>query len=205
MNWRFPALLGVVLLAGCDDTAIQFAKQTRALLDEYQKNINSQITEATKYYDGDVKIAKGAAASLLNDSLSVERTERATELAADYLEDRKPVSLYRTHIRPYAQVEYDARKGSLESAVDAKLPYEQQLAKLEADKETIEALGKALQALEEKRTLKMEGEDLEKFVADTKKDFSQEVCKELSTQTGDAEKTAAKDLKCNDAAKTAAK
>jgi hypothetical protein len=188
MNWKFLCLLSAILLAGCDSTAIEFAKQTRALLNEYQKKINDQISEATQYYGQDADIAKSAASRQLNDSLGVDREERSSELASDYLEGRKPVSLYRTHIRAYAKVEYDARKDSLQAAVDASLPYVQQLAKLEADKETVEALGKALDALQQKRSLKTEGEDLKGFVAETKKDFGQMVCADLKRQKTDLDK-----------------
>jgi hypothetical protein len=68
------------------------------------------------------------------------------------------------------------------------LPYVQQLAKLEADKETVEALGKALDALQQKRSLKTEGEDLKGFVAETKKDFGQMVCADLKRQKTDLDK-----------------
>ncbi len=153
------------------------------MLNEYQKNINDEISQATQYYNQDIYIditaQKGVAARQLNDTLAVDRDERTNELAADYLEGRKPVSLYRTHIRAYAQAEYDARKDSLESAVDASLPYAQQLVQLQADKETIQALSKALDALEKKRDLKTEGEDLKGFVTETKKDFTLLVCADL--------------------------
>jgi hypothetical protein len=192
MPKKFFLPLLALVLAGCDSTAIEFAKQTRALLNEYQKSINDQISHAAQYYNRDADIAKGAASRQLNDSLAVERDERTNELAADYLEGRKPVSLYRTHLRSYAQAEYDARKASLESAVDTSLPYVQQLAKLEADKETVEALGKALNALQQKRSLKTEATDLEGFVTETKKDFTLMVCTDLKTkQTALATKIAA--------------
>jgi hypothetical protein len=39
----------MVLLAGCDGDAIRFAKQTHALLNEYMKKINDQISITSKY------------------------------------------------------------------------------------------------------------------------------------------------------------
>ncbi len=182
MRLKFLPFFSLLLLAGCDSTAIEFAKQTRALLNEYQKNINDQTADSMKYYHNDASIAASAAAQQLEGGLGIDRDERATELAADYLEGRKPVSLYRTDIRTYAQLEYDTRKDKLEAAVDAALPYQQQLAKLEANKETIEAVGKALDALQQKRSLKTEAEDLKGFVTDTKTDFSLLVCADLKTK-----------------------
>jgi len=181
---RLPLIL-TVLLTGCDDDAIRFANQTHALLNEYQKRINDQISATSKYYTADSEIGKTEARRQLNSTLSVDRDERSTQLAADYLEGRKPPSLYRTELRSYAQSEYDARKASYAAAVDASLPYVQQLAKLQADKETVEALGKALEALEKKRSLKTEAEDLKGFVDQTKSGFNLLVCADLKTQKAD--------------------
>jgi hypothetical protein len=115
----------------------------------------------------------------LETALAVDRDERSTELTANYLEDRKPASLYRTELRAYAQSEYETRKSSYAAAIDASLPYVQQLARLQADKETVDALSKALDALQKKRSLKDEAKDLESFVDQTKKDFSLLVCADL--------------------------
>jgi hypothetical protein len=176
------SLLLTVFLVGCDGDAIKFATQTRELLNEYQKKINEQISLASKFYAADAEIAVNEGQRQMSRTLAVDRDERSTELAANYLEGRKPPSLYRTELRAYAQAEYDAKKASYQAAIDASLPYVQQLAKLQADKETVEALGKALDALQKKRSLGVEAKDLAGFVNETKKDFSLLVCADLKDQ-----------------------
>jgi len=175
-------LLLTVFLVGCDGDANKFAQQTHELLNEYRKKINQQISLASKYYNADADIGVSEARRQMSGTLAVDRDERSTELAVNYLEGRKPPSLYRTELRAYAQAEYDARKASYQAAVDASLPYVQQLAKLQADKETVDALGKALDALQKKRGLAVEVKDLDGFVNETKKDFSLLVCTDLKDQ-----------------------
>ncbi|HEY6391523.1 MAG TPA: hypothetical protein VIX89_09605 [Bryobacteraceae bacterium] len=175
-------LLLTVFLVGCDGAANKFAQQTHELLNEYRKKINEQISLASKYYTADADIGVNEARRQMNSALAVDRDERSTELAVNYLDGRKPPSSYRTELRAYAQAEYDARKASYQAAIDASLPYVQQLAKLQADKETVDALGKALDALEKKRGLGVEMKDLEGFVNETKKDFSLLVCADLRNQ-----------------------
>jgi len=178
---RFPLIVAVVLL-GCDADAVKFARHTRELLDEYQKKIDVQISAASKYYTADADIGTTEARRQMNSALSVARDERATEVAADYLEHRKSPALYRTELRAYAQSEYDTRSAFYRASIDGSLPYVQQLARLQGDKETVEALRKALGALERKRSLLTEAKDMEGFVTETKKDFSLLVCTDLKNQ-----------------------
>ena len=186
---RLPLILAV-FLAGCDGDAIEFARRTRALLDEYQKKIDIQISAAAKYYMADADIGNSEARRQMNSTVAVDRDERATELAADYLERRKTPSLYRNELRAYARSEYDTRSASYRASIDASLPYVRQLARLEADKETIEGLRKALEALEKKRNILAEAKGSAGLAAETRKDFSLLVCTDLKNQqaklTGEA-------------------
>lgn len=95
MNWKYVPLLSVFALAGCDGTAIEFAKQTKAMLDAYEKSIDVQIAAETKYYNTDAVIAKSAGSRQFEDSLGATRDELSTELSLAYLEGKKSTGLYR--------------------------------------------------------------------------------------------------------------
>ncbi len=193
----------ILLLAGCDKSAIRFAKETKKLLQEYQKRVEAQISETEKYQGRHASLSASANWRRLNDTLDVERDERSTELAADYLEGRKPASLYRSQLRAYAQLEYEQRRQSLAANVDGSFPYLERLAALDADKENIQALSKMLGSLAENQSFSKELKDLESLVTDTKTAFDKQVCAELKKKGSAAAEKLRSDRHCMELEKAA--
>jgi hypothetical protein len=177
-------LAAFLILAGCDQRAAEFAKKADELLTEYQKRIDAQIADATAYYQRAAAVSASETRRVTLESLEAERNERTTELEADYRENRKPASRYRTHLREYANEHFDRQKEWLASDLDASAPYLQQLVALESDKATIEAFSKMLKNLAQPRSAIDEIKDMEKFVAATKTEFNKLVCDDIAEQIG---------------------
>ncbi len=95
---RLCARLGCCLLAmaaaGCDDRAIEFARQTKALLAQRSDQLARKIAGETEAYNQAAAVAGETYRDLIDSSLRNERNERAASLAADYQEGRKPISLW---------------------------------------------------------------------------------------------------------------
>jgi hypothetical protein len=170
------------LLTGCEQRAAEFAKKTDELLTEYQKRIDAQIADTTAYYQRAAAVTASETRRVTLDNLEAERNERTTELEADYRENRKPASLYRTHLRDYANEHFDRQKEWLSADLNASAPYLQQLVALESDKATIEAFSKMLKNLAQPRSAIDEIKDMKKFVDDTKTEFNKLVCADIAKQ-----------------------
>jgi hypothetical protein len=180
--WLMPLLF---LLTGCDQQAADFAKKTDELLTEYQKRIDDQIAAATTYYHQAAALLATENTRVALATLQNERNERSTELEADYRENRRPPSLYRTHLRDYANDHFDRQKEWLTADSDATAPYLAQLVALESDKATIDAYSKILKNLAQPRGIKDEIGDITKFVSDSKTEFHKLVCGGIATQITD--------------------
>ena len=174
-----PAL---ILVSSCEERAAQFAKKADGLLVEYQKRIDAQIASSTTYYQNAATLSAAERGRVTIESLQAERSERATELEADYREKRRPVSLYRDDLRAYAIVNFAQLKAWLSADADASAPYLQQLVSLERDQATIEAFDKTLKNLAQPRTVKAEIKDLQQFVADSKTEFGKLICEDIEKQ-----------------------
>lgn len=171
-----------LLLTGCEQTAADFAKKTNELLAEYQKRVQEQITETTAYYHQAGTLLGSETRRQTVDSLQTERNERSTELEADYRESRKPSSLYRTHLRDYANLHFEQQRQWLIGDLDASAPFLAQLVALEQDQATIDAFSKMLENLAKPRSARDELKDLSQFVGDSKTQLNTLLCGDITKQ-----------------------
>jgi len=195
----------LMVLTGCDQQAIEFARKADDLLTAYQKRINEQMAESTKFYQRSATFEALRARRLILENLEAERNERSTALEADLRGGRRFASLYRTYLRDYADGHYQKTVEWLSADTDAVAPYLQQLVALESDQAVIDAFGKSLKNLEKPRGLIAQANDVKDFVQGTKQEFDMLLCTDLKGKmdkaTGDEKKTLTTmfdDKKCAD-------
>jgi hypothetical protein len=195
----------LMVLTGCDQQAIEFARKADDLLTAYQKRINEQMAESTKFYQRSATFEALRARRLILENLEAERNERSTALEADLRGGRRFASLYRTYLRDYADGHYQKTVEWLSADTDAVAPYLQQLVALESDQAVIDAFGKSLKNLEKPRGLIAQANDVKDFVQGTKQEFDKLLCTDLKGKmdkaTGDEKKTLTTmfdDKKCAD-------
>jgi len=87
---RVCCCLLAIAAVGCDDRAIEFARQTKALLTQRSDQLSRKIAAETEAYNQAATVAAETYRDLVDSSLRNERNERAASLAADYQEGRKP-------------------------------------------------------------------------------------------------------------------
>jgi hypothetical protein len=189
---RALARVGCCLLAmaaaGCDEKAIEFAKQTRALLHQRSDQLAKKIAAETTAYNQAAAVAAETYRDLIDSSLRNERNERAATLAADYHEGRKPVSLWRTHLAEYARIDYDANRELLTADMDASSRYLRQFEALKVEQDKVDALAKLLDALITQPTLQQNIASLQSFAQDTQTEFVKKICGELAKDHAGADK-----------------
>jgi hypothetical protein len=198
LKWLLAAPL---LLAGCDEKAREFAAKTKAILDQRSAQISKKIEAETKAYKDYAALATEDSRSLVQDGLTNERSERAAQLTAEYFDKTKPVSLWRTHLSAYAQIDYEQNRQLLTTDLNASTLYLQRFEALKLDQDKVDALSKLLTALSKKPSLKDEFTALSGFVEDTKTEFDKKVCADLKSKTDAASKKLYSDKKCDDVLK----
>jgi hypothetical protein len=171
-------------LAGCDDQAKKFAEQTKALLDQRSEQLAAKIAAETAAYKKSAANATENQRALVDSTLRNERNERTDELAADYSEGRKPVSLWRKHIAEYAKIDFTQNRDLLAADMQSETRYLRKFEDLKVEKEKVDGLAKLLDALSKKRTLKEDVDALSGFSQDTKLQFDIKVCTHLNAIKG---------------------
>ena len=173
-----------VCLTGCDDKAKKFAEQTKSLLDQRSEQLAAKIAAEKAAYKKSAAHATENQRALVDSTLRNERNERTDELAADYSEGRKPVSLWRKHIAEYAKIDFTQNRDLLAADMQSETRYLQKFEDLKVEKEKVDALSKLLEALSKKRTLKEDSDALSGFSQDTKLRFDTKVCTHLNAIKG---------------------
>ncbi len=179
-----PLLL--MLLTGCDEKAIDFAHKADDLLTEYQKRVDQQMAESTKFYQRSATFESVRARRVTLENLEAERNERSTALEADLRGGRRYASLYRSYLRDYADGHYQKTVEWLSADTDAVAPYLQQLVALESDQAVIDAFSKSLKNLSKPRSLLAEAAEVKGFVLGTKQEFDTLLCGDLKDKMGKA-------------------
>lgn len=181
---RLPLILLplILTLTSCDQNARDFAKNAKALLDEYAARIDGQIQAESQYYQRDAVLeAKHRHENLLN-SATAERSERFSEVAASISQGSKSPLQFRTYLRDYAQSEYTSRRDEYYGEVDATRPYLAKLQALAASKDRIQALSKLLDGLSQKVSPIDETGAIKQTVSDAKTDFDRLICDDIVTK-----------------------
>lgn len=183
-----------VALTGCDEQAREFAQKTKTILDQRSEQISKKIAAEKDAYNKFAAYAAEDHRALVDSSLQNERNERGDHLAADYDEDRKPVSLWREDLADYAKADYSANRELLTAAMDANTQYLENFEQLSIEQDKVAALSKLLVALAMKPSIKEDVQALTSFAQDTKQEFDKKVCTQLKSQSNgkDPAATAAK-------------
>jgi hypothetical protein len=190
------SLILSVLVAGCDEKARDFARRTAAILQQRSEQLSRKIAAETAAYNAAAVAATEAQRALADTTLANERNARTIALAADYDEDRKPVSRWQTDLAEYAQIDHRLTRDLLIADVDAGSLFLQKLQALKIEQDRVEALARLLEALAQKPTLTQDLEALAGFAEDTKTEFDQKVCEALGKDKSAAGQAAFKAKGC---------
>lgn len=183
--------VGMLLLTGCDQKAIEFAQKSRLILAEYQTRLETQIRETEEYYRrySALQVDSDRERRLVN--LSNHRKELTDRLSIDYVELKKSPSRVREDLRVYAEQAQKENSAWLSADVARTRTYLERLEALRMERDRIEAFHKLLGVLSAKRTLQADGEEIGKFAQSAKVEFDALICadlKEKANKEADAAK-----------------
>jgi hypothetical protein len=185
MYMRISAIILVPLtlaLSSCDQNAQDFAKNARAMLDEYAARIDRQIRTESQYYRRDTVLEARHNQENLVNNMKADRGEMSYDLAVELDVGSKSPLRTRSYLREYAQSESTKRRVAYTAQVDATRAYLAKLQLLQADKDRIQALGKLLDGLSRKLSLTTEVSAVKQTVSDTKTDFDKLICDDIATK-----------------------
>lgn len=176
------------LLTGCDQAARDFAKSAKAMLDEYAARIDSQILTESQYYQRAAVLDAGQQHQNLLNSLTADRGEKGSDLAAEIQQSAQTAAAVRSYLREFAESEFSERRDAYVQQADSTRQFLANLQTLQAAKDRVEALDKLLDALANKPGLIDQAKAIQQTVSDTKTDFDKLICddiaKKLMTATG---------------------
>jgi hypothetical protein len=200
----------LMMLAGCDERALEFAKQTREILKERARLIDARIAKEQRAYSELAEAHVTAERDLLQQSLNNVRLAKSRSLTDEYLKNgRKPYRWWQD-LDENREKEFAARAGMLKSELDQVAVALSNIEQLQVEKAQTTALDAALEALEKKRNLKEELDFLKNFATESKALYDQQVCGQALAKSKDASLSAtekakwaafAKDKGCEEAKK----
>ncbi len=177
MRYRFLILLlGSFLLTGCDERALQMAKEARSILDSYEKELERKLFAEQTAYRRQAQIESDAQRQQAGANLEQERIERSRTMALDFLEGKRNVSRWQEPVREYARKDYEIQRGFLLEEMNGQMQFLARVQALEVDKQKIAALKKAFGALAEKPTLVAQAQELAEFAKETDTEFDKQLC-----------------------------
>ncbi len=183
MKWlRAFILLFSLAFAACDETALRMARETRDVLDAYERQLRLKVASETKAYLRQAQIEAEAAREQGYSNLEQERIERARGLALDVLDGRKDPRRWRDAVRDYARADYVVQRDLLLAGIDAESRFLEKIQALQIEKEKIAALREAFDALASKPGLTEQLKGLTEFAQQTTDDFHKRVCDSLTGQ-----------------------
>jgi hypothetical protein len=171
-----------LLFSSCDRNARNFAKNAKAILDDYAARVDRQIQTESQYYQRYAVLEAKRQHENLQNSLKADRGELGAELAIELDEGSKSPLRTRSDLRDYAQSEFARRSAAYTVEVDTTRQYLAKLQLLQADKDRIQALGKLLEGLSKKLSLAAEVVAVKQTVIDTKTDFDKLICDDIATK-----------------------
>jgi hypothetical protein len=171
-----------IALSSCDQNARDFAKNTKAILDDYAARVDRQIQIESQYYQRDAVFEMKHHHENLVNSTKADRGERGSDVAVELDSGSKSPLRTRSYLREYAQSEYTSRRTAYTGEVDATRLYLAKLQVLQGDKDRIQALGKLLDGLSKKLSLSAEVSAVKQTVSDTKTDFDKLICDDIATK-----------------------
>jgi Tfp pilus assembly protein FimV len=185
MRKTFTILLSaaLILLAGCDDKARDFAKNAKVLLDEYSRRIDRQIQVESEYYQRNAVLQVRHQHENAANAARADRSERVVEQALRLNPDRTTI---RSVLKDYAQSEYNSRRAAYLGETELTRQFLANIQALQADKERIAALGKLLDSLSAKRGTVEQIKAVQQAVGETKDDFDKLICKDINERLGKA-------------------
>ena len=181
-------IFGCLLLTGCDERALQMAKDARALLDSYEKELGKKLAAEQNAYRLQAQVEARAQREQAFANLEQERIERSRAMALDFLDGKRAVARWQEPVRDYARKDYEIQRGFLLEDMNGQMQFLARIQTLEVDKQKISALKQAFGALAEKPSLTAQAEQLASFAKETSSEFETQLCSNLTLQL--KEKTA---------------
>ena len=181
-------IFGCLLLTGCDERALQMAKDARALLDSYEKELGKKLAAEQTAYQLQAQVEARAQREQAFANLEQERIERSRAMSLDFLDGKRAVARWQEPVRDYARKDYEIQRGFLLEDMNGQMQFLARIQTLEVDKQKISALKQAFGALAEKPSLTAQAEQLASFAKETSSEFETQLCSNLTLQL--KEKTA---------------
>lgn len=177
-------------LTGCEDKdAQQYAKQLIAVLDSYQEQVDRKVTAEKNSYKELAAVYERARERNIEDTLEVERVERAETLAssmiiANHLPRNTEIL---ASLQAYAAQDLTLTKEFLQVEADAQAQFLGDIEALEFESETIDDLRNSLKQLAKPKGKLKRLKDAAEFAEETKKEFDKLICKDLDAEINSQE------------------
>jgi len=183
MQPKFLALvLGPFLLAGCDEKALQMAKDANALLTTYEKELEKKLLAEQNAYQLQAQVEANAQRRQAFANLEQERIGRSRVMALDFSEGKRKTTRWREPVREYATKDYEIQRGFLMEGMNEQMHFLSRIQTLEVNKQKISALKKAFGTLSEKPALTEQAQQLAAFAKESGAEFDKQLCVSLAQQ-----------------------
>jgi hypothetical protein len=168
-----------------------YITEVRKVLLKYRTDVGKQIQRQETYHASVAQVAAQGRRDEIDGELRYQRARRSERLAAEFIEGRTPVSIWKDALIDYADL--DSRR-MRELFIQDTTDGSQLLAGIESlkfDAARVDALDKLLKGLQEPDSLSTQVQLLGKFAADTRGEFDKKVCAALKTELAAVTKQAA--------------
>jgi hypothetical protein len=168
--------------AGCDEKALQMARDARTILEAYEKELELTGAAEERAHQEQARIQEQAEREQVLASLEQERVERSRALALDFLEGESTVARWQEPLRDYTRIDYEIHRGLLLRELDSQLQFLERIQALEVSRQQVAALKKAFGALAEAPKLQDQLAGLGRYAQETRGEFDKKVCASLAEQ-----------------------
>jgi hypothetical protein len=186
MKYTLMFLLSAVLLAAAEekkeaackpkDVVCNQIAATRQLLADYQKEIRKQIDTTQRAYTSIARAADQGRRDEIELVLMDQRNRRSEQLADAFVNRVRPVWQYKEHLLEYAVQDFQTNRELLELESAGGTRFVEGLLNLEVEFGKAQALDGLLAALNEKKSLLGQAQELGSFGQQAKDEFDKLVC-----------------------------
>ncbi len=168
-----------------------YIMEVRKVLKTYGTQIQAHIKRNEAAYQEIGERAAQGRRDAASGELRYERARRSERLAADFVEGRKPVSMWKDFLKEYGDVDWRMTRELLEKESIDGAEFLTGLASLSYEVAKVDALDTVLSGLEKPETFLDQIQLLQKFGSETVTEFDKKVCAGLKTELTAATQSAA--------------
>jgi hypothetical protein len=189
------AVCSIALLSGCSSLhgpAEQYAQKLSKVLQAYQDQTNRKVQTEQATYKRLASIYARAQDEDVMESLYLERSERAAQLADKLIQQEatRPVTLseVRRWLRDYGTTDFSQTQPLLERESEDHARFLANLENLEIETKQIESLGQALDELAQPQSQTQRLKELAAFAERVGAEFEKLVCEDFTNMIKEQEK-----------------